>query len=168
MQHGKGGGISIYGGTHPYGLGGNSLGGMFRSLFRSPTPFFKTTAKEVGKRMLDTGLETGMQLLQDVINGQPLKKAAKPRAKAAGKHLLTGVINAITQQARGKRVYKRADTSKSRSLGQTKKRRTPRSTLKTIFDFDLTGGKKIDGYNSLLSGSGDMNRGHGIDIDRVD
>ena len=31
---------------------------------------------------------------------------------------------------------------------------------------DLTGGKKIDGYNTLFSGSGDMNCAHGIDIDR--
>ena len=84
--------------------------------------------------MLDTGLETGMQLVQDVINGQPLKKAVKTRANAAGKKLLTGVIDDITQQGRGKRVYKRADTSKPRSEGQTKKRRTPRSTFTTIFD----------------------------------
>lgn len=33
-QRGKGD-ISIYGGTHPYGQGGNGLGGMFRSLFRT-------------------------------------------------------------------------------------------------------------------------------------
>ena len=33
---------------------------------------------------------------------------------------------------------------------------------------DLTGGKKIDGYNTLFSGSGDMNCGHGLDIDRED
>ena len=33
---------------------------------------------------------------------------------------------------------------------------------------DLTGGKKIDGYNTLFSGSGDMNCRHGIDIDRED
>ena len=33
---------------------------------------------------------------------------------------------------------------------------------------DLTGGKKIDGYNTLFSGSGDMNCGHRLDIDRVD
>ncbi|XP_015764367.1 PREDICTED: uncharacterized protein F54H12.2-like [Acropora digitifera] len=31
---------------------------------------------------------------------------------------------------------------------------------------DLTGGKKIDGYNTLFSGSGEMNCGHGLDIDR--
>ena len=84
--------------------------------------------------MFDTGLETGMQLVQDVINGQPLKKAAKTRAEAAGKNLLTGVIDDVTQQGRGKRVYKRANTSKGRSEGQTKKRRTLHSTFKTIFD----------------------------------
>ena len=33
---------------------------------------------------------------------------------------------------------------------------------------ELTGGKKIDGYNTLFSGSGDMNCGHGLDIDRLD
>ena len=33
---------------------------------------------------------------------------------------------------------------------------------------DLTGGKRIDGYNTLFSGSGDMNCRHGIDIDRGD
>lgn len=33
--------------------------------------------------MLNTGLETGMQIMQDVMSGEPLKKAAKSRAKAA-------------------------------------------------------------------------------------
>ena len=33
---------------------------------------------------------------------------------------------------------------------------------------DLTGGKKIDGFNTLFSGSGDMNCGHGIDIKKED
>ena len=33
---------------------------------------------------------------------------------------------------------------------------------------DLTGGKRINGYNTLFSGSGEMNCGHGLDIDRED
>ena len=33
---------------------------------------------------------------------------------------------------------------------------------------DLTGGKKIDGCNTLFSGSIEMNCGHGLDIDRED
>lgn len=39
---------------------------------------------------------------------------------------------------------------------------TPYSAL------DVIGGKKIDGYNTLFSGSGDINCGHGLDIDRED
>ncbi|XP_032230521.2 uncharacterized protein F54H12.2-like [Nematostella vectensis] len=31
---------------------------------------------------------------------------------------------------------------------------------------DLSSGKKIDGYNTLFSGSGEMNCGHGLDTDR--
>ena len=38
FQRGKGD-ISVFGGTHPYGQGGNGLGGMFRSLFLQPHPF---------------------------------------------------------------------------------------------------------------------------------
>ena len=53
---------------HTLMVKGNGLGGIFRS-------FLKTTAKKVGKRMLDTGLETGMQLVQDVTNSQPLKES---------------------------------------------------------------------------------------------
>lgn len=33
---------------------------------------------------------------------------------------------------------------------------------------DLIGGKKIDGFNIFFLGSGDMNCGYGIDIDRED
>ena len=94
---------------------------MFRSLFRTATPFLKTTVKKVGKRLLNTGLDTGMQIMQDVINGQPVKKAAKPRAISAGKSFLQGAIQDITQQGRGRQVLKR-------------KRRTSTVKFKTIFD----------------------------------
>ena len=83
--------------------------------------------------MLDTGLETGMQLVQDVINGQPLKIAAKTRSKAAGNNLPTGVIDDITQQGRGKRVYKRADKTKPRSEGQTKKNENTSFNIQDYF-----------------------------------
>ena len=52
------GNISVFGGTHPYGQGGNGVGGMFRSLSSTATPFLKKTAKKAGKRMLYDGLET--------------------------------------------------------------------------------------------------------------
>ena len=106
LQRGKGD-ISIFGGKHPYGQGGNGLGGMFGSLFRTTTPFLKTTAKKVGKRLLETGLNTGIKIVQDVINGQPVKKGAKSRTKAAGKNFLAGALQDITQQGRGRRLLKR-------------------------------------------------------------
>lgn len=92
---------NVYGGTHPYGPGGIGVGGIFRSLFRTTTPFLKKTAKIVGTRMINTGLEKEMQILQDDMKSEPLKKGAKSRTKAAGKSLLEGTINNITQQGRG-------------------------------------------------------------------
>ena len=79
--------------------------------------------------MLDTELETGMQLVQDVMNGQPLKKAAETRANAAGKELLTGVIDNITQQGRGTRVSKWGDALRLSNERYAKERRTPNSTF---------------------------------------
>lgn len=132
-QRGKGD-KSIFGGTHPYGQGGNGLGGMFRSLFRTGTPFLKTTVKKVGKRLLNTGLNTGIQIAQDVLNGQSVKKAAKSRAKAAGKSFLSGFLKDITQQGRGRKVLKRKRKAIPASSRQTKKRRTSTAKFKTIFD----------------------------------
>ena len=133
FQRGKGD-ISVFGGTHPYGQGGNGLGGMFRSLFRTATPFLKTAAKKVGKRLLNTAVDTGMQIAKDVIKGQSLKKAAKSRAKAAGKQFLTGAFQDLTQQGRGGRLLKRKRKATPASSRQTKKRRTSPSKFKTIFD----------------------------------
>ena len=117
FQRGEGD-ISVFGGTQPYGQGGNGLGGMFRSLFHTATPFLKTAAKKVGKCLLNTGLDTGMQIAQDVIKGQPLKKAAKSRAKAAGETFLTGAFQDPTQQGRG--LLKRNRKATPASSRQTK------------------------------------------------
>ena len=133
FQPGKGD-ISVFGGTHPYGQGGNGLGGISRSLFRTATPFLKTAAKKVRKRLLNTGVDTGMQIAKDVINGQSLKKAAKARAKTAGKQFLTGAFQDLTQQGRGGRLLKRKRTATPASSRETKKRRTSPSKFKTIFD----------------------------------
>ena len=75
-----------------------------------------------------------MQIVQDVINGQPLKKVAKSRAKTAGKRLFTGALQDITQQGRGRRVYKRKRKATPASARQSKKPRTSTANVKTIFD----------------------------------
>ena len=49
----------------------------------------------VGKRLLDTGLNTATQIVQDVISGQRVKKAAKLRTNTAGKSFLAGVLQDI-------------------------------------------------------------------------
>nr|DAC81412.1 TPA_asm: cupiennin [Rhodactis coral adintovirus] len=135
LQHGKGG-ISVFGGSSPYGQGGNGLGGLFRGLVRTATPFLKTTAKKVGKRLLQTGLDTGMQIIGDVMNGKSLKKSVKTRAKTAGKDLVAGTLSDLTQQqGRGRpRGHKRKRKAVPVSSTQTKRRRTSPATFKTIFD----------------------------------
>ena len=107
---------------------------MFRSLFLTATPFLKTAAKKVGKRLLNTGVDTGMQIAKDLIKGQSLKKAAKARAKTAGKQFRTGAFQDLTQQGRGRRLLKRKQNATPASSRQTKKRRTSPSKSKTIFD----------------------------------
>ena len=87
-----------FGGSSPYSQGGNGLGGMLRGLVRTATPFLKSAAKKVGKRLLKMGMDTGMQIFGDVLNGQSLKKAATARTKVAGKEFLTGTFNDLTQQ----------------------------------------------------------------------
>ena len=135
VKHGKGS-ISIFGGSSPYGQGGNDLGGLFRGLVRTASPFLKITEKKVGKRLLQTGLDPGMQIIGDVMNGQSLKKSVTTRAKTADKDLLDGTLNDLTQQqGRGRpRRHKRKRKPVPVSSTQTKKRRTSPATLKTIFD----------------------------------
>ena len=60
----------------------------------------------VGKRLLDTGLNTATQIVQDVISGQRVKKAAKLRTNTAGKSFLTGVLQDIPLQGRVRKLLK--------------------------------------------------------------
>ena len=62
------------------------------------TPFLKLAAKKVGKRLLKPGLDTGMQIVGDVLSGQSLNKAATAITKVAGKEFLTRTFNDLTQK----------------------------------------------------------------------
>ena len=134
-QLGKGN-MDIFGGSSPYSQGGNGLGGMFRGLVRTATPFLKSAAKKVGKRLLKMGVDTGMQIFGDVLNGQLLKKAATARTKVAGKEFLTGTFNDLTQQKGNgcSRGYKRKRKAIPASSTQNKRLRTSPAKFKTIFD----------------------------------
>ena len=134
-QLGKGN-INIFGGSSPYSQGGNGLGGMFRGLAKTATPFLKSAAKKVGKRLLKTGVDAGMQIVGDVLNRHSLKKAATARAKVAGKEFLAGTFDDLTQQKGNgrRREYKRKRKAIPVSSTHNKRLRTSPAKFKTIFD----------------------------------
>ena len=123
---------------------GHGLGNMLRSLTKFAMPFLKKGAKAVGKQ----AMKTGMNIAQEVMLGQNIKKAAK-------RHLSQGLTELMTQQGRGrrrgppgerikrrkiampsrkkpKRGYKRKATSNTRVISHSAKRR--RTSKKDIFD----------------------------------
>ena len=126
---------------------GHGLGNMLRSLTKFALPFLKKGAKAVGKQ----AMRTGMNIAQEVMLGQNIKKAAK-------RHLSQGLTELVTQQGRGqprrrrgppgqrvkrrklaissrkkpKRGYKRKATSNIRVISHSAKRR--RTSKKDIFD----------------------------------
>ena len=128
--------LGIFGGSSPCSQGGNGLGGMFCGFVRTVTPFLKSAAKIVGKCLLKTGVDTGMQIFGDVLNGQSLKKAVTARTKVAGNAFLTGTFNDLAQQkGNGRsRGYKRKRKAISATSTQNKRLRTSPAKFKTIFD----------------------------------
>lgn len=74
-------GLDFYQGS-PYQRG-YGLGGIFRSLFRAAVPLFQSGAKAVGKQLFHSGVD----LLNDISQGQDIKAASKRRIKEAGQHL---------------------------------------------------------------------------------
>ena len=105
----QGNGMAVFRGSPwqvGYGQMGYGLGGLFRNAARFIMPLVKTGAKTLGK----IGLNTGANLLGDVLEGKNLKKSVKSRLGEAG--------NVVKQKA---------VTKLKKTLGQTgsgKKRRT--------------------------------------------
>ena len=120
---------------------------MLRSLTKFALPFLKKGAKAVGKQ----AMKTGMNIVQEVMLGQNIKKTAK-------RHLSQGLTELVTQQGRGrhrkrrkgppgervkrrkitipsgkkpKRGYKRKATSNTTVISHSTKRR--RTSKKDIF-----------------------------------
>lgn len=79
-QAGSGVGV-IYKGT-PYQRG-HGIGSFLGGLFRSVLPLLSSGAKAVGKQMLNTGVG----LLTDMVNAQPMKESFKNRFKEASGNL---------------------------------------------------------------------------------
>ena len=85
-----------------HGLG-SILSGFFRRL---ELPFFKT----YDKSMLSGALNTGMEVADDVLDGQLLKESAKKRVPEGIKRTVHGVQSTSRQSGPGfkkKRIVKR-------------------------------------------------------------
>ena len=124
---------------------GHGLGNILCSLTKFALPFLKKGAKAVGKQ----AMKTGMNIAQEAMLGQNIKKAAK-------RHLSQGLTELVTQHGRGrprrgppgervkrrkiatssrkkpKRGYKRKATSNTRVISHSAKRR--RTSKTDIFD----------------------------------
>lgn len=114
-----GGGLNYYqGSVYQRGYG---LGGLFRSFFRVAMPLFKSGAKVVGKQLF----HSGVNLLNDVTQGEDVKTAVKRRAKEAGRVLTDKAANKVKSMiGSGKNNKKRKRESKCVSLHRPKKKST--------------------------------------------
>ena len=102
-----GSGLNYYQGS-PYQRG-YGLGGLFRSLFRVAAPLFKSGVKAIGKQVF----HSGVNLMNDISQGQDLRGAAKRRFKEAGKVLVDKAADKVkTMIGNGKRNKKRKRSKK--------------------------------------------------------
>eukprot|EP00057_Strongylocentrotus_purpuratus_P015148 XP_011669622.1 PREDICTED: uncharacterized protein F54H12.2-like [Strongylocentrotus purpuratus] len=81
MEHVGGGGLPIFRGARMQR--GYGLGSMLRGLLRSAIPIVKSGAKLVGKK----ALQTGLNVIRDVANGETISSAATSNLKKLGQQL---------------------------------------------------------------------------------
>ena len=88
----------------------------------------------MGKRLLKTMMDTGMQTNRDFLNRQLLNKAA--RTKVDGKEFLAGTLNDLTQQKGNGRTWGYKHKQKAIPVGSThnNRLRTSPAKFKTIFN----------------------------------
>lgn len=88
---------------------GYGFGGLFRSLFRAAAPLFRSGAKAVGKQLF----HSGVNMLNDLSQGENFKMAAKRRLKEAGQNLTDkAAVKVKSMIGSGRRNKKRKRTQK--------------------------------------------------------
>ena len=73
--------------TGPGNQRGYGLGGMLSGLFRTAIPFVKRSAASLAKEVGKEALTAGAGILEDVMAGENIKRAAARRAKTAGRRM---------------------------------------------------------------------------------
>lgn len=104
---------------------GHGLGSIFSSLFRRALPLFKLGGKYVGRKVLSTG----MNVLDDVIEGDSFKKSLKRNLKTTSKD----VINDVKNKMKGGKIRRRKTTKrkkKCKNKGNRKKKTTSKRKRK--------------------------------------
>ena len=110
--------MPIFVGTR--GQRGHGLGSLLGGFFRSALPMLKRGLATFGKHALKTGLE----IANDVVEGESIKEAAKRRVPEGIKRFATSE-NFISQSGSGRRRRKRA----APALKRKAKKRIRRSDI---------------------------------------
>lgn len=98
---------------------GYGLGSMLSGLLKSAMPLVKRGAIAFGK----TAARTGLNVLDDVIQGQNIKTAARQRIKGAGRELVQKVITRATHPYSPPKVNKRKRKASKSTTPQRRKKR---------------------------------------------
>ena len=82
MRQAHGNGMPVFSGLSLQK--GHGIGSILSSAFRSMVPVLKSGGKAVAKQ----ALQTGINILGDVVGGESIKKASKRRLKEGGSQLI--------------------------------------------------------------------------------
>ena len=125
-----GSGIPVYRGST--GLQrGYGLGGLLGGLFRSAMPLLKKGAMAVGRE----ALQSGMDIAQDVMNGQNVKTATKRRMKTAGRNMGRKALNKL-QKGRGAKKWSPKVQKKGKKRGRKSQAVSSRSSKRSRRSYD--------------------------------
>lgn len=96
---------------------GSGIGGVFSNLMRGMVPMLKRGAKVAGQQLLNTGLN----IANDMIEGENFADAAKSNMKSGGKQLLSSLTTAFKTPKKGV-ARKRSNRMMKKNI-KTKRRR---------------------------------------------
>ena len=108
---------------------GNGIGNFLRPLGRMLTPLLKKGAKSVGRTLMNTGVD----IVKDLIDGRNIKETAGVRFKEAGKSFLGDLTSGFAPaqensqtEGESKRVGASSSAGKKRKRKATKRPAKPR------------------------------------------
>jgi hypothetical protein len=105
----SGSGVPVFMGSS--GQRGHGLGSMLSGFFRSAFPMIKRGLASFGKQALKTGLE----IANDVVEGNSFKESAKQRVPQGIKRFASSA-NFINQSGSGRRRKRKATSKKRRDI----------------------------------------------------